>query len=84
MAGFAKYILPVLIGAPDMAFPRLENILFWMLGSAVLLLLVSAFVPSHTLIQKTSDSQTLLSLGNEIMKTSTSEMSSSSKFETSF
>jgi heme/copper-type cytochrome/quinol oxidase subunit 1 len=33
-----------MIGAPDMAFPRLNNISFWLLPSALTLLLLSAYV----------------------------------------
>jgi len=44
MAGFANYMAPVLVGAPDMAFPRLNNVSFWLLPPAVLLLLASVFV----------------------------------------
>jgi cytochrome c oxidase subunit 1 len=44
MAGFANYMVPVLIGRPDMAFPRLNNVSFWILTPAIILLLASAFV----------------------------------------
>ena len=42
--GFANYIVPVLIGAPDIAFPRLNNVSFWLLLPATVLLLGSVFV----------------------------------------
>jgi len=43
--GFGNWFAPLMIGAPDMAFPRMNNISFWLLPSALLLLLISLFVP---------------------------------------
>jgi len=37
-------MVPLMIGAPDMAFPRLNNISFWLLPPAALLLVMSLFV----------------------------------------
>ncbi len=42
--GFGNWFVPLQIGAPDMAFPRLNNISFWLLPPALLLLVLSLFV----------------------------------------
>ena len=40
LAGFANYLVPLMIGAADMAFPRLNAVSYWffVLGGAVLML----------------------------------------------
>lgn len=46
IGGFGNWLVPLMIGAPDMAFPRLNNISFWLLPPALLLLLSSTLVES--------------------------------------
>ncbi|HEX6136641.1 MAG TPA: cbb3-type cytochrome c oxidase subunit I, partial [Casimicrobiaceae bacterium] len=43
--GFANWLIPMQIGAPDMAFGRMNNLSFWLLPPAALMLLLSLFVP---------------------------------------
>jgi cytochrome c oxidase subunit 1 len=45
LTGFANWMVPMQIGAPDMALPRLNNLSFWILPFAFVILLSSLFVP---------------------------------------
>jgi len=42
--GGGNWFLPTYIGSPDMKFPRLNNISFWLLPPAIMMLVGSAFV----------------------------------------
>jgi cytochrome c oxidase subunit 1 len=43
--GFANWMVPLQIGAPDMAFARMNNLSFWLLIPAALMLAGSFFMP---------------------------------------
>ena len=42
--GLANWMLPMMIGAPDMAMPRMNNLSFWILPFAALLLVSTLFM----------------------------------------
>ncbi len=44
-AGLANWMIPLMIGAPDMALPRMNNLSFWILPAAAVMLMLSFVVP---------------------------------------
>ncbi|HKJ89305.1 MAG TPA: cbb3-type cytochrome c oxidase subunit I, partial [Gammaproteobacteria bacterium] len=43
--GLANWQVPMMVGAPDMALPRMNNLSFWILPFAFLLLVSTLFMP---------------------------------------
>lgn len=44
IGGFGNWLVPLILGAPDIAFPRLNNIRFWFLIPALILLLAGRII----------------------------------------
>ena len=44
IGGFGNWLVPLILGAADIAFPRLNNMRFWFLVPALVLLLTRALV----------------------------------------
>lgn len=44
ISGFGNWFVPLMLGAVDMSFPRLNNVSFWLLPPALVLLLTSALI----------------------------------------
>jgi cytochrome c oxidase subunit 1 len=44
IGGFGNWLVPLILGAPDIAFPRLNNIRFWFLIPALVMLLLRSIV----------------------------------------
>ena len=49
IGGFGNWLVPLILGAPDIAFPRLNNMRFWFLIPALILLLSRGLVESGAL-----------------------------------
>jgi cytochrome c oxidase subunit 1 len=45
LGGFGNYLIPLMVGARDMVFPYVNMLSFWIYLAAVIVLLVSFFVP---------------------------------------
>ncbi|HSR56426.1 MAG TPA: cbb3-type cytochrome c oxidase subunit I, partial [Alphaproteobacteria bacterium] len=45
LGGFGNYLIPLMVGARDMVFPYVNMLSYWVYLTAVLLLIVSFFVP---------------------------------------
>lgn len=46
IGGFGNWILPLMLGAPDISFPRLNNLRYWFMPMALVLILCAVLVDS--------------------------------------
>ena len=56
LGGFGNFLIPLMCGARDMVFPYVNMLSFWVFVLAVLLLVISFFVPGGPLTMQTASS----------------------------